>query len=660
MSRTRSVLTVLIALAAAAPLAAQEFPPATKEAEAKLIAVLKDTSATREAKSRACRQLAVIATKDAVPVLAGLLGDEDLSHMARYALEPIPDPSVDQALRDALGKVKGRLLVGVIGSLGVRRTAAAVPALAQRLGDLDADVAQAAARALGSIGTPEAAKALVDALAGVSKANQLSVCEGLCRAAERLVETGKGGEAVAVYDRLRALEKAPHQVRTAAVRGAILARGADGLALLREYMGSADYHLFAAACRTTSEMPDPEVTQALAAVVGKAPADNQILAMQALGRRGDASALPALLKAALAGDIPVRVAAIRTLAEIGDPAAAGDLVALMDDDDRAIAAAAQESLAALPGEKVDGMILLMLRGDDPASRIAAIELIGRRRMTAAVPQLRQAADADDAKVRAAAMKQLGELAGADQLPAMLDLLMAAKDAQAVQAAEAAVGTVCAKVEPLESAADAVAARLAKAGVAQKTALLRVLAGLGGEKALMAVRDAIADSNTEVHETAVRALSGWKTPDALPALLDLAKTTENARDRTLALRGYLGWATRAKGGVPGPQRLEMCRTAAGLVRTAGEKKLLLAALGQVNSPVSVDLAVAYLDDEDIRSEACAAAVSVAEALLKVGGKGQVAAKLVEPLEKVAKVAPEGDLARRAKAALARARQLAGQK
>ena len=46
--------------------------------------------------------------------------------MARYALETIPDPSVDDALRDALGKLKGRPLLGVIGSLGVRRDAKAV------------------------------------------------------------------------------------------------------------------------------------------------------------------------------------------------------------------------------------------------------------------------------------------------------------------------------------------------------------------------------------------------------------------------------------------------------------------------------------------------------------------------------------------------------
>ena len=68
--------------------------------EAKLIAVLK-SGATQEEKSAACRQLARVATKQSVPVLASLLGDEKLSHMARYALETIRDPSVDDALRDA-------------------------------------------------------------------------------------------------------------------------------------------------------------------------------------------------------------------------------------------------------------------------------------------------------------------------------------------------------------------------------------------------------------------------------------------------------------------------------------------------------------------------------------------------------------------------------
>ena len=39
-----------------------------------------------------------------------------------------PGPEADAALRDALGKLKGRSLVGVVNSLGVRKDAKAVPA----------------------------------------------------------------------------------------------------------------------------------------------------------------------------------------------------------------------------------------------------------------------------------------------------------------------------------------------------------------------------------------------------------------------------------------------------------------------------------------------------------------------------------------------------
>ena len=64
--------------------------------EADLLAVLRSNASVQE-KSTACRLLAQVATREAVPVLAELLADEKLSHMARYAFETIQDPSVDEA-----------------------------------------------------------------------------------------------------------------------------------------------------------------------------------------------------------------------------------------------------------------------------------------------------------------------------------------------------------------------------------------------------------------------------------------------------------------------------------------------------------------------------------------------------------------------------------
>ena len=77
-------------------------------------------------KAITCKRLAIYGTQEAVPALAPLLANEELASWARIALEAIPGPAADGALRDAMGKVQGRLLVGVINSIGYRRDAQAV------------------------------------------------------------------------------------------------------------------------------------------------------------------------------------------------------------------------------------------------------------------------------------------------------------------------------------------------------------------------------------------------------------------------------------------------------------------------------------------------------------------------------------------------------
>jgi HEAT repeat protein len=654
------LLAALVALAAV-PAGAQQFPPATAEAEAKLIAVLKSDDASREDKATACRRLAVIGTPKAIPVLAGLLGDEDMSHMARYALEPMDDPAAGAALRKAVKQVKGRPLVGIIGSLGVRKDAKAVPLVAPLLESSDADVAHAAARALGSIGTPDAVAALREAIDAkkVRDTQRLALAEGLLRAAERMDEAGKRSDAVAVYDHLRGLDDPPHQVRTAAVRGAILARGKDGLALLKETLASDDYLLFAAACRTSHEMDGKDVTRALADALGRGAADRKILVLLTLGRRQDPAAADAVMAVAkdAGADKAVRLQAITAAGEINDPAAADALVDLASDEEEEIAKAARESLASIPGEQVDAAVMKLFTSQDTNVRLVAMHLIGRRRMRDAVPALLKAARADDTNVRATAIRQLGELAGPDRLSVLLDLLMGGTESQVLGAAQGAVLSVCSRAENPETCAGPVADLLPKGDPRQKVVLLRILGGIGGETALKAVRGAVGSDDQNVHTTAIRTLADWKTPDVLPALVAIAKQSDNPRDRTLALRGYLGWASRrGRDQLPRGKRLDLCRTAAGLVKTAGQKKALLGALGRIRSPEAIDLILPHLDDAEVRTEAAAAAVAVAEELLKVGGGKRYAKDLVAPLEKVADAA-EGDLAKRAKGLLNRARSKA---
>src|SRR5262249_32663973 len=152
------------------------------------------------------------------------------------------------------------LLVGVLNSIGVRRDAAAVELLSGRLEDKDADVASAAAVALGRIGNAAAAQPLRKALASAPVRVRSAGGEGCVLCAERFLSQGDGAEAVKIYDEVRKAE-VPRQRMLEATRGAILARGRDGIPLLIEQLRSTDKGLFQIALGTAREFPGREVDQ---------------------------------------------------------------------------------------------------------------------------------------------------------------------------------------------------------------------------------------------------------------------------------------------------------------------------------------------------------------------------------------------------------------
>jgi len=174
---------------------------ARKDLETRLIAVLK-TEVPRVAKDVICRALKTIGTAAAVPALADLLGDEKLSHMARYALERIPGPEASKALSAALPKVAPKLKVGIISSLGVRGEATSLVPLAALLADSDAAVASAAATALGDLGSLDAAKALVTSKPAAGSKAAVGAASLQC--AQRLVKAGNKPAAKITYEKLLA------------------------------------------------------------------------------------------------------------------------------------------------------------------------------------------------------------------------------------------------------------------------------------------------------------------------------------------------------------------------------------------------------------------------------------------------------------------------
>ena len=176
VSRLLLGTTVLFLAITDASLGADRESSADKQR--KLIAILKSDAPPQD-KAIPCKQLAIYGDKDAVPVLAPLLANKDLASWARIALQAIPGPEADAALREALPKLQGNLLIGVMNSIGVRRDAKAVDGLAGKLTDADVEVVAAAAAALGNIGGTQAAKALNQAFSSGRKETLSAVAEGV-------------------------------------------------------------------------------------------------------------------------------------------------------------------------------------------------------------------------------------------------------------------------------------------------------------------------------------------------------------------------------------------------------------------------------------------------------------------------------------------------
>lgn len=606
------VLFVASLVIAAAPVAAADGPNTSPEREQELLAVLRSDAPASD-KALACKRLAIDGSSAAVPDLARLLPDPQLSSWARIALEAIPGAAADEALRKATDSLEGKLLVGTINSISVRRDANAVELLTARLQDKDADVASAAAVALGHIGNAAATKSLRGALAVAPVNVRSAVAEGCVLCAERLHAAGQSDEAAEIYDEVRQAD-VPKQRIIEATRGAILARNEQGIPLLLEQFQSPDKKLFQLALSVAREFPGSQVDKALATELARATPERAATIIQAMADRPETVVLAAVLDAAGQGPKPVRLSAVNALRRVGDASCLATLLELAVDADEDLSLAAKSALADLPSEKVDAQIVALLPKAEGKSYPLLIELVGQRRI-AAVPDLLQALDHSDQGVRSAALTALGETVALQRLSVLVAQVVAPKHPEDASVARQALKAASVRMPDREACAAELAAALQRSPTATKTTLLEILADVGGTKALQTLGGAAKDDDPELQDTASRLLGKWNSVDAAPVLLDLAKTAPEEKYQVRALRGYIGLAR--KFAMPDQQRGEMCQQAFDTARQAAEQKLVLEVIKLHPSTETLKLAINAMQVPALKNEATEATLVVAQ---KLGGKG----------------------------------------
>ncbi len=579
----------------------------------KLIELLRSNAAPA-AKALACKQLALVGDAEAVPALAPLLGSSELAAWSRIALEVIPDTAADDALRGAMGQLQGRLLVGVINSLGVRRDTKAVDSLIARLKDPDADVASAAAVALGHIGTAPSIQALQTAVAAGPKQVRSAAAEGCILCAEAALAQHDAAQAIKLYDLVRGSDLPKTRI-VEATRGAILARGSEGIPLLLEQLHSADKASYNLGLRVARELPGREVTDAVAAELPKAAGQRRGMLVMALADRGEARVLPIVLQAAGNGDEEVQILAIRALKRVGDASCAAALLDVVASGSEEVSKAALDVVGGLQGNGVDEQVVKRLAAAPDSSRATLLQLTGRRHIASALPLLWKAADDKNEAVRLAATTALGETADSAELPKLIARLVAAKSETEAASIQRAVAAVCLRTTDRETCTQRVAAALSSAKTsAEKDRILDILATVGGSKALEAVARAAKSSDAELCDSAYRVLGKWNTIDAAPVLLELHKATTVEKYKSRAIRAYIRMA-RQFTTIPEPQRAEMCRTAMAIAQHDEDKRLILEVCLRYPSNEMLALATEAMKVPGLKDEANVVVLSIARG--KVG-------------------------------------------
>ncbi len=586
----------------------QSHDPGPRERLAVQLAAALTPEYSIEARQFICRQLASIGGEAQVPVLADLLQDEDLSFFARYALERIPGPAVDAALREALGKTSGKVRVGVINSLGVRRDPDAVPLLSSVLADADPDTAAATAASLGKIGGPDAANAL-DAFRGKAQGPlRQAVSDACAQCAETFAREGHAQEACDIYRALSSNDESL-PTRRAALRGLVLAMNDAGIPLLLDALKNPDFESMA--ITLLREAPGASVVSAVSAELAALPSSVQANVIAALADRGDVAALPAISEAVSNADESVRVAALHALGALGG---VSSVQALLDhargsDAERD---AAYASLAVLRGPGIDEALVAAMTGADAAFKCGLVKTLAARNAKDCISALAASASDEQPEVRVESWKAIQVLGRDQDLPGLVDLLMRARPEER-ESAEKAVIAVARRMDAGANRVEAVLAKLDPAPAPEtRCSLLRVLGGVGDDHGLDTLREAAKGDQAGPRDVAVRALSAWPTPGPLDDLLDLAKSQQDEVLRVLALQGFVRLTAQVEGRTP-ESMTELLASALKLATRPEERRAALGELGKHPCPAAMDLAVASLPDQDVAGEAALAAIQIANAL-----------------------------------------------
>lgn len=612
--------------------------------EETLIRVINSQS-TPDARSRACKMLAVVGTDKSTPVLGNLLryGLKQNVHdveIACFALAASKDPQSGEILRKVLAEsleVKSQdpaARVQIINALGTLRDRASVPALAQLaiLENSDPQTATAAILALGRISNIEALNAVSEALARNVESPSLGVLNAGYEAIISQADLRRSDTLLfntTVYQRIRNSKAMPDYIRCSALLGELRADSEAAMQIILSVLRSDDALLKPTAIAAIENLPLKFDSQPfLELFTGNLlSVDDKSLLIRSIAARPDTYAQRIVALGLANPDPLIRRAAIESASQAVTSSAVlkGLVQALVESPDDQ-AAVAQALLRLPKDDLVDmGLIQLLqeflgaepLRGNGPeaqAAKVTLIDALGKRgNPLASAALLLQSSSTDPATLKSSYLALIRTATAAD-LPRLTTTLLAIGDDTLRRSCAVYLAQFIQRMEDQNSAVGVLSETLLKGNLtpAQKATLVTLLSACPTPESLDRIVGLQNESLPALKDAVVSALASWPDSTAWKPLLNVFEASDTPAHRSQALRALLEIQMEENPKATADLALRY----AALLKAANsneEKKMILAALSQAAHPDTLALALSQLDNPAVAADARGAAERIAASL-----------------------------------------------
>ena len=593
------------------------------------------------AKCTVLKLLRLCANDGQIPAVAAQLGNSTVRPYAIMTLTSIGTPAAAKALVDAATKADNAVAFEYVSAFARLKPATATPVLLRIIDQVTPYQRVAVMNALAEIGNPIVADKLFDVLAKAKGTER----DGAVASIAKLARNIQNKEA-AIKLAKRFHDTAPSETSLATlldVQGI-----ARAIPAITAAVASDDFVLRNAALHLLDAYPENPADKSLLIVAEKATPQIRADLITFFGRRHHTAAASFVYKSLNDKEAAVRQAALRAIPRYTPAMAMNAFAAALSNGPAEDLPVIRETLSWFTSDNYAKVLGDVLNRPIAAERkIMAIELLASRRLADQSAPIFKALEEKDTNICKAAVKALEVLAKPEDINRLLGYLKNTEDASELQSFQNALSNI-GRTYP-DTVKSLVGALTTLEGKDHIT-LQQVLASVGGEEAMNAVLSDLQSPNQDFQDGAVRALSNWVDAAAIEPLNELAAKKQPELHHNLALKGLLRLYAAQKD-QPVETVIANLKKVQGYCLSDEENTLVLAAAGNIaNETVLSQIVMPAFENKGLVDAAAAAAVKIV-CPPNVNDRGMTSAVARQAMQKVIALCDKQPLVLRAGSQLA---------